>query len=124
MGQGNYRFGSSAALCALIIQLVLSFGHMHPDTHSGHSAATAAQLQTSDASGTTPTDNHHDGDGDDFCAICAALNLTSSSVLPTISLLTAPIDSAARGGSPTIVPRKFHLSCVFISRHARLLTPI
>ena len=88
----NRRFGSSAALCALIIQLVLSFGHMHPEEILGPSAATAAQFQTADVGGTTPTDNHHDGDGHDFCAICAALNLTSNSVLPTISLLTAPID--------------------------------
>jgi hypothetical protein len=30
--------------------------------------------------------------GHDFCAICAALSLTSNSVLPAVSLLTTPVD--------------------------------
>jgi DUF2946 family protein len=85
----NCRLGSWAALFALCIQLALSFGHIHLEEILGSSSATVAQLQ--DQAG-GPADDHGKPEHD-FCAICAALSLTSSSVLPTVSLLTAPVDS-------------------------------
>jgi hypothetical protein len=85
----NCRFGSWAALFALSIQLVLFFGHIHLEDIQAYSSATVAQLQ--DQAG-APADDDHGKSQHDFCAICAALSLTSSSVLPTVSLLTAPVD--------------------------------
>jgi DUF2946 family protein len=85
----NCRLGSWAALFALCIQLALSFGHIHLEDIQGSSSATAAQLQARTES---PADDDHGKPGHDFCAICAALSLTSSSVVPTISLLVAPVD--------------------------------
>jgi Protein of unknown function (DUF2946) len=84
----NSRFGSWAAIFALAIQLVLSFGHIHLGGIQGASAviASSSQLQPS-----TPDDDDR-GTGHDFCAICVALNLTSSSVLPTVALPAIPVD--------------------------------
>jgi hypothetical protein len=84
----NSRFGSWAAVVALAIQLVVSFGHIHLEDFQTASSLTAASAQ--------PQPNTRDDDdhstGHDFCAICAALNLTSSSVLPAVVLPATPVD--------------------------------
>ncbi|MFZ1191860.1 MAG: DUF2946 family protein, partial [Pseudolabrys sp.] len=69
--------------------LVLSFGHIHLGDIHGSSSATVAQLQGQPES---PADDGHGKPDRDFCAICAVLSLTSSSVLPTVSLLPVPAD--------------------------------
>jgi hypothetical protein len=90
----NSLFGSWAALFALGIQLVLSFGHSHFENVQRSPSAIAAILlaQTDGTDDTAPTDDHRGNAGHDACAICAALSLTASSVLPTISLLATPLD--------------------------------
>jgi hypothetical protein len=85
----NCRLGSWAALFALCIQLALSFGHIHLEDIQGSSSATIEQLQAQNES---PADDDHGRPGHDFCAICAALSLTSTSVVPTISSLVVPVD--------------------------------
>jgi hypothetical protein len=83
----NSRLGSWAAVFALAIQLVLSFGHVHlEDLQSPSSVKASSQPQPN-----TPDDDDR-GTGHDFCAICAALNLTSSSVLPTVAPPAIPVD--------------------------------
>ena len=84
----NSRFGAWAAVFALAIQLVLSFGHVHLDNFQGTSSVTASASQPQP---NTPADDDR-GTGHDFCAICAAINLTSSSVLPTVVLPATPVD--------------------------------
>jgi len=84
----NNRLGAWAAVFALAIQLVLSFGHVHLDNFQGTSSVTASASQPQP---NTPDDDDR-GTGHDFCAICAALNLTSSSVLPTAALPETPVD--------------------------------
>ena len=89
----NSRFGSWAAVFALAIQLVLSFGHIHLKDIQGSSAviASSSQLQPN-----IPDDDDGGTTGQDFCAICAALNLTSSSVLPVAAVLATPVDHPHR----------------------------
>jgi hypothetical protein len=87
--RSNRRFGSWVALFAIAIQLVLSFGHIHLEDIHGSSPAIAAPSQTNPSA---PVDDDHGSGGHDFCAICASLNLTSSSVLPAIVSLVVPID--------------------------------
>jgi hypothetical protein len=91
--RSNRRFGSWAALFALTIQLVLSFGHIHLQDIQVSSAAIAAPSQ---AQPDTPADDDRGTGGHDFCAICATLNLTSSSILPTVSLPATPVDQPHR----------------------------
>jgi hypothetical protein len=90
----NNRFGSWIALLALAIQLVLSFGHVHLEDIQASSPVTtdASQAQTRGANGTGPADDDHGKAGHDFCAVCAALSLTSNSVLPAVVLPATPVD--------------------------------
>src|SRR4029453_13141183 len=83
------RFGSGAAILALAIQLILSFGHIHLGGIQGSSAVLASSLQLQP---NTPDDDDQGTAGHVFCAICVALNLTSSSVLPTVALPATPVD--------------------------------
>ena len=103
----NSRFGSWAAVFALAIQLVLSFGHIHLEEFQGASSITAGSSQTQP----NPSDDDR-RTGHDFCAICAALNLTSSSVLPVAAVLTTPVDHPHRWAAvlhPAEVSYRVHL---------------
>src|SRR5262245_3860871 len=82
------RFGSWTAIFALSIQLVLAFGHVHLENFRGSSAAIASASQPQPDT----SDDDDRGARHGFCAICAALNLTSSSMLPTIALPITPND--------------------------------
>src|SRR5262245_3272060 len=103
----NSHFGSGLAIFALAIQLILSFAHIHLADIQGSSAviASSSQLQPNipdDDGGTT---------GQDLCAICVALNLTASSVLPTVALLATPFDHPHRWVAalhPAQVPYRVH----------------
>lgn len=87
--RSNRSFGSWAALFAMAIQLVLSFGHVHLEDIKGQSAAIATSAEGPPSA---PADDDHGAPGHDFCAICASLSLTSSSVLPTVELPPSPVD--------------------------------
>jgi|SRR6516162_255274 hypothetical protein len=80
--------GSWAALFALVIQLFLSFGHIHVEDFQVSSTTITGSSQTQPDS---PLSDDHGSGGHDFCAICAALSLTASSTLPTVALLATPI---------------------------------
>jgi hypothetical protein len=88
----NSRFGLWAAMFALAIQLVLSFGHVHLEDIPGSTPTVALQPQPNGADSTGPADADRGTPRRDFCAICAALSLTSNSVLPAVSLHTTPVD--------------------------------
>jgi hypothetical protein len=84
----NSRFGSWTAIFALAIQLVLSFGHIHFESFQDSSAVIASSSQPQ----SNTSDDDELGAGHKFCAICVALNLTSSSVLPSLALPATPVD--------------------------------
>src|SRR5262249_37077218 len=67
---------------------------VHLQGLQGSSLAVATQLQpqANGADGTGPAGDDRGAAGHDFCAICVAFNLTANSVLPTVSLLTNPVD--------------------------------
>jgi hypothetical protein len=88
----NICRGCWAALFALAIQFVVSFGHIHLKDLQVASSAVATLLPADDADGTGPADDDRSGIRHPFCAICVAFNLTANSVLPTVSLLTNPVD--------------------------------
>jgi hypothetical protein len=74
----NRRWGSYAALLALGLQLVLSFGHLHLDDLSiGLPGAT--QAANSGHPGKLPGSVP---DADEFCAICAVISMSGSLVIP------------------------------------------
>jgi hypothetical protein len=88
----NNKLGSLAALFALAIQLVVSFAHVHLGDFQSPSAPIASQQVPAGMGGNGPADDDdRDPSGYNFCAICAALNLTSSSVVPVFELPAEPI---------------------------------
>jgi hypothetical protein len=106
----NRRFGSGAAIFALAIQLILSFGHIHLGGIQGSTAvlASSSQLQPN-----TPDDDDQGTAGHVFCAICVALNLTSSSVLPTVALPATPVDHSHQWIA-ALHPAQFSYSLYFL----------
>lgn len=73
------RSGSWIALSALILQLVLTFGHVHLDRAAPPALAGAAV----ESAGHAPTmPDAPDGLAADYCAVCAVIHLAGS-LLPT-----------------------------------------
>lgn len=74
-----------------MLQLVLSFGHVHPHDLvppgglRGHSASVATQAPSQPAPAS---------DDDDYCAICASIFLVASSFTPTPPALPVPVFSS------------------------------
>jgi len=86
----NRRWGGRLALFALALQLGLSFGHMHAEDLglAAPANAVAYHVNTPAADDGLPA---QDRDDHNTCAICIALGLTASSVLPTIASLALPV---------------------------------
>ena len=86
----NRRWGGRLALFALALQFGLSFGHIHAEDLglATPASAVAYHVNTSAADDGLPA---QDRDGHDTCAICIALGLTASSVLPTVASLALPV---------------------------------
>jgi hypothetical protein len=85
------------ALFALALQMVVSFGHMHPDDLGLSSLATAhwAHFPSSAAQSLTgPTDRDQYPSSDDYCPICASMALlaTGAPSLPP-AILVPPLIS-------------------------------
>ena len=72
--QCHRRHGALLALAALVLQIVLSFGHVH--LHG--------VVQSAPAAITHPSDN------DDYCAVCASIFLASSAFAPAPPQLPVP----------------------------------
>jgi hypothetical protein len=92
----------------MALQLVLSFGHLHLDKFaSGSIAATAADAKAP-ASKPSPA-QHPANDGDDYCAICATIHLTTGSFLPGVVPLPVPCISQT-------IEHFAHTTSLFIAR--------
>jgi hypothetical protein len=91
----SHRFEvASLALFALACQFLLGFGHVHLDRFPGLSgnwsiaaqpgkavAAPAGKISVADVPA-TPRPKDPKGLGEDFCAICASINLAGSVLIP------------------------------------------
>jgi hypothetical protein len=94
---------ASLALFALTCQFVLSFGHVHLNRFAGPGSnwaiAAAAGKAVAAAPGkvtladlpTSPRQKNPSGLGEDFCAICASINLAGALVAPTALTLLPEI---------------------------------
>ncbi|WP_442237614.1 hypothetical protein [Rhodopseudomonas pseudopalustris] len=87
------RSGSWLALVALLLQIVLSFGHVHglaefADAPSHAALAAAAPTSPAEPPGSHPDGDHHGAP--DLCAICATLALVHAGVAATPPALPLP----------------------------------
>ena len=89
---------AALALFALTCQFVLSFGHVHLNRFAGPAnnwAIAAAGKAVAAASGkvtladlpTSPRQKNPSGLGEDFCAICASIDLAGALLAPTAPTL-------------------------------------
>lgn len=104
------RSGSGLALLALVLQIVLAFGHIHrpaaPTALAGH-AAPAGVLADRHPSAPDPLPASDDGDDDGGCAICAAmatLHAFQPSAAPSLPPLTLRVLIERRATSRARLP--------------------
>jgi hypothetical protein len=92
------------ALFALALQMVVSFGHMHPDDlglsslttpHWAHFPSSAAQALTS------PTDRDQYPSSDGYCPICASMALLATGAPSLPPIIVAPLLTSRVLSSPT-----------------------
>ena len=83
---------ASLALFALTCQFVLSFGHVHLNRFASNwtIAAAAGKVTPADLP-LSPRQKNPSGLGEDFCAICASINLAGALVAPTAPTLLLEI---------------------------------
>ena len=103
------RCGARLGLAALLLQIVLSFGHIHiGNVHVGGAAQAfglaavksfhnshpqSAGVRFAQAPQRSPAQNSHQnsGDDDDYCAICASIFLASTSFVADPPHLPVPV---------------------------------
>ncbi len=106
----NRRFGSCLALAALVLQLVVSFGHVHLD--GVHRSYPALAVSGSGAQASQLPAQHPGNDADDdYCAICATIFFAATSFLPPaprlpVPFVSRPIEHFAPVAVDFIVPRR------------------
>jgi hypothetical protein len=83
----NKAWCGRLALFALTLQLYLSFGHIHAEDLGLAPSANITAQSGSGQGGSPPADD----DDHDVCAICIALGLTASSILPVVAPLPVPM---------------------------------
>ena len=83
---------ASLALFALTCQFVLSFGHVHLNRFASNwtIAAAAGKVALADLP-VSPRQKNSSGLGEDFCAICASMNLAGTLIGPTAPTLLSGI---------------------------------
>jgi hypothetical protein len=85
--QCHRRHGALLALAALVLQIVLSFGHVH--LHGvAVPAATTHLIALADKNSQTPAPIPVDND--DYCVVCASIFLASSAFAPPPPQLPVP----------------------------------
>jgi hypothetical protein len=107
----SHRFEvASVALFALACQFLLGFGHVHLDRFPGSAknwaiaavtanavAAPAGKVTSADIP-TAPRQKDRSGLGEDFCAICASINLAGAVVVPDVPTLLPGVSVFAELG--------------------------
>jgi 3-hydroxymyristoyl/3-hydroxydecanoyl-(acyl carrier protein) dehydratase len=88
--RANIRFGSRLALFALAVQVVLSFGHVHFSDLVGASGANVVVAASVDAPAKKAPGHQPGTPVDPGCAICALIQLASTSTPSTAPVVLPP----------------------------------
>lgn len=100
--RGSIRFGSWLALSALVLQLGVSFGHVHAEDFAPTVGIQATVDAHHDAGNPAKPDHH--GPGHDDCAICATTALLTTLVVPPPPTLNLPATYSFAFLDEVIVP--------------------
>jgi hypothetical protein len=88
--RSNVRIGAWCALAALVLQLVLSFAHVHLEGGSATAPGLALAAPAADTAN-PPSNNEPKGHPGDFCAICALIQLAGTLTPATAPVLELPV---------------------------------
>jgi Protein of unknown function (DUF2946) len=102
------RFGTWLALFALVLQLAVSFGHVHLEGIAGADPARVASATGGHALHAPLAPQPGTGGQDDYCPICASVYLTANSFVPAAPVL--PLPSVSR-----LVEHFDHTAPVFVA---------
>ncbi|HEY2138152.1 MAG TPA: hypothetical protein VGH49_19865 [Xanthobacteraceae bacterium] len=94
-GRMKRRAGVALGLFALAVQLMASFGHVHPQDFASRSGqGSAVPLVVTEAAYSSAPFGHHVPTGvpDDDCPICVAMHVLASGLLPAAPMATPPHD--------------------------------
>jgi len=86
----NRRASGTLALFALALQVTLAFGHIHLRDFAGVSGVSLASARAAPRSTTGDHNTRHSTD--DYCLICASINLAGMGVPPSQIALLLPVD--------------------------------
>ena len=103
------QFGAGLGLFALLLQLTLSFAHVHPEDLLGASAVSVVDKAAGKV--LADRDSHVPGAPHDDCPICAAMHLAGTIVMPDPPALAVLTDFtvavfAAEDFVTTVIPRR------------------
>lgn len=84
------RFGAGLGLFALLLQLALSFGHVHPEDLLGTSAAGVQAVAGKAQAARIDQERRAPGAPHDDCPICSVMHLAGTIVLPDPPALASP----------------------------------
>jgi len=99
------RFGAALGLFALLLQLALSFAHIHSDDLFPRASGIATQLPGGSQAGGGTSDRPTPGAPHDDCPICVVMHLAGTVVLPDAPALAAPTQfSTAHFTAAELVP--------------------
>jgi hypothetical protein len=84
------RFGAGLGLFALLLQLTLSFAHVHPEDLLGAPTGAAERVAGKAQPAGPDQDRHVPGAPHDDCPICAVMHLAGTIVVPDAPALALP----------------------------------
>jgi hypothetical protein len=105
------RFGAALGLFALLLQLALTFAHIHPDDLFPSASGAAAQIADGSQAGGRDPERQAPSAPHDDCPICSVMHLAGTVVLPAAPALAAPVQFttahfAAAEFVPPFIPRR------------------
>jgi hypothetical protein len=100
-GEGR-RYAAWITIAALVLQLVVSAWHVHPEDFARLAAATSGNPDHASSSTTQPGAPGHED-----CALCFTLHLAMGSGLPDAGAVALP---AAAKAPPLAMPAALHLA--------------
>ena len=84
------RFGAALGLFALLLQLTLSFAHIHPDDLLPAGSGAAARIADASQPGGSDPGREAPGAPHDDCPICSVMHLAGTIVVPDAPALAVP----------------------------------
>ena len=85
------RFGAALGLFALLLQLALTFAHIHPEDIFPSASGASAQVADRSQPGGRDPDRQAPGAPHDDCPTCTVMHLAGTVVVPDAPALAVPL---------------------------------